>query len=78
MPAGKADSLRRRLDPTWQVVDEVTTTRHVELTQQDAADVVAMGPNAWHTDDRLRAALVQLPTALTDTVEVTVSAFERD
>ena len=36
-----------------------------------------MGPNAWHTDDRLRAALAELPDDVEDTVAVTVSTYRR-
>jgi len=77
VPAGKPDRLEARLAPDWRPDDRSQASTQVRLTRDRAADVVAMGPNAWHTDDPLRAALADLPDELTDTVAVTLSTFTR-
>lgn len=77
VPAGKPDRLGARLGDGWQEAGRTEVLRRVTLTPDQAADVVAMGPNAWHTDDARRAALAAMPDHLTDTVAVTLSTFTR-
>ena len=77
VPAGKPDRLDDRLAAGWEPAGRATSVRTVRLGRDLAADVVAMGPNAWHTDDRLRAALADLPDEVEDTVAVTVSSYRR-
>lgn len=77
VPAGKPDRLEERLSRGWEPTGRTERAGRVRLGRDLAADVVAMGPNAWHADDRLRAALTDLPEHLEDTVAVTVSTFRR-
>ena len=77
VPAGKPSRLAARHGAAWQVVAQEDVVREVVLRRDEAADVVAMGPNAWHTDDRLRDALLDLPDELADTVAVTVTTLTR-
>ena len=77
VPADKPERLQGRLAGTWQPTGRYEVSTAVRLDRALAADVVAMGPNAWHTDDRLRAALALLPESLDDTVAVTLSTFRR-
>ncbi len=77
VPAGKPERLGARLGDGWTRSGRSDVTSQVVFTPEQAADVVAMGPNAWHTDDTRRAALAALPDHLTDTVAVTLSTFTR-
>ncbi len=77
VPAGKPERVQARLGPTWAPTGRTDVSATTVLDRERAVDVVAMGPNAWHTDDRLRAALSDLPGTVQDTVAVTVSAFRR-
>lgn len=77
VPAGKPTRLAARHGAAWQVEAQQDIATEVTLDRDEAADVVAMGPNAWHTDDRLREAVVDLPDRLTDTVAVTVTTLTR-
>ncbi len=77
VPAGKPDRLDGRLAPGWEPVGRTTSVRTVALGRDLVGDVVGMGPNAWHTDARLRAALAALPDEVEDTVAVTVSSYRR-
>ncbi|WP_380164084.1 rRNA (guanine-N1)-methyltransferase [Jannaschia sp. R86511] len=77
VPAGKPDRLSARLGDAWTPAGRTEIASAVAFTPAQAADVVAMGPNAWHADDTRRAALAALPDHLDDTVAVTVSTFTR-
>ena len=77
VPDGKPERLDERLAPGWEPAGRTVSARRVRLGRDLAADVVAMGPNAWHTDDRLRAALAGLPDEVEDDVAVTVSTYRR-
>ena len=77
VPAGKPDRLDERLAAGWEPAGRATSVVTVRFSRALAADVVGMGPNAWHTDDRLRAALADLPDEVDDTVAVTVSSYRR-
>ncbi len=77
VPAGKPERLASRLSGGWDLTERQDAVRRVRLSRALATDVVAMGPNAWHLDDGLRAALAHLPDEIVETVAVTVSRFER-
>ena len=77
VPAGKPGRLDERLSERWAPTGRRESVRSVRLTRDQAADVVAMGPNAWHADDRLAGALAGLPEEVEDTVAVTVSTYAR-
>ncbi len=77
VPSGKAERLEARLAPGWRPVDRQEVRSELLLTRELAADVVAMGPNAWHSDQRRRDATAVLPDVVVDTLAVTVSTFRR-
>ncbi|MGJ7439428.1 hypothetical protein [Aquipuribacter sp. MA13-6] len=77
VPAGKPDRLGARLGDGWAETARTDVVTQVSFAPQQAADVVAMGPNAWHTDDTRRSALAALPGHLDDTVAVTLTTFTR-
>jgi 23S rRNA (guanine745-N1)-methyltransferase len=77
VPAGKPSRLAARHAAAWQVVAQQDVVAPLTVDPAGAADVVAMGPNAWHIDDRLRDALLDLPDRLTDTLSVTVTRLAR-
>lgn len=77
VPAGKTERLARRLGPGWSVVAQTPVAVDVTLDRATATDVVLMGPNAWHVDDRLRRALEDLPDQVDDVISVTVTTFVR-
>jgi 23S rRNA (guanine745-N1)-methyltransferase len=48
------------------------------LTREEAAQLVRMGPSAWHVDDgELAMRLATLPDPLTVTASVTLSRYVR-
>ncbi|GJF28441.1 ubiquinone biosynthesis protein [Kitasatospora sp. NE20-6] len=66
----KERRIDEKLNPWLQPLDRTEVEFTLRLSHTDAAAVVGMGPNAWHTaPDRLAAALAELP----DPVEVTGS-----
>jgi 23S rRNA (guanine745-N1)-methyltransferase len=77
VPAGKPSRLAARHAAAWQVVGREDVAAEVSMDRGGMTDVVAMGPNAWHIDDRLREALLDLPDRLTTTISVTVTTFAR-
>lgn len=59
-----------KLSPWLTRADRTEVEFRLRLSHAEAAEVVAMGPNAWHTDPaRIAAALAELP----DPIEVTGS-----
>ncbi|AUG77252.1 23S rRNA methyltransferase [Kitasatospora sp. MMS16-BH015] len=63
-----------KLGPWLTRTEQVEVDFRLALSQAEAAAVVAMGPNAWHTDaGRLAAALAELgePVSVTGAVRVT-------
>lgn len=77
VPAGKPGRLDSRLAAAWRPTGRLDVVTEVALARHAAGDVVAMGPNAWHTDERLRAALADLPDSVEDVVALTVSVYRR-
>ena len=77
VPASKPERLVRRLFPTWEPVGQVEVVAPVTFGPALAADVVAMGPNAWHADVARVTGLAALPARLHDTLAVTVTTLSR-
>jgi len=77
VPAGKPERLVERLAPTWEPVGRVEVVSPVALGPALAADVVAMGPNAWHAGAARASGLAALPERLDDTLAVTVTTLTR-
>ncbi|WP_030270447.1 putative RNA methyltransferase [Streptomyces sp. NRRL B-24484] len=68
----KERRIDEKLSPWLGLVDRTEVEFTLHLSRADAAAVVGMGPNAWHTDPaRLAAALADLP----EPVEVTGSVL---
>ena len=67
----KADSLVASLgDDGWTHLGDERVTRSMDLTAQEAADLVGMGPNAFHAHD-------DAASAITTTLDVDVLEFAR-
>jgi 23S rRNA (guanine745-N1)-methyltransferase len=80
VPAGKPDRLLERLRPTFEPVTRVAVEESVVWTAEQAADVVAMGPNAWHPSADREAVLTswaERRQRMDDVVAVTVSVLRR-
>jgi 23S rRNA (guanine745-N1)-methyltransferase len=66
----KQERLDAKLGPFLTLLEQRERKWTLELSEQDVADVVAMGPNAWHTHVR--------PTGpLGATASITVSVYQR-
>ncbi|GAA2028201.1 methyltransferase domain-containing protein [Catenulispora yoronensis] len=46
----KGDRLREQFGGRFEVVDEVPLGRRLELSAREVAQVIGMGPNAWHAE----------------------------
>ncbi|PYC77038.1 23S rRNA methyltransferase [Streptomyces tateyamensis] len=67
-----------KLSPHLEPVDQREVEFELRLDHRDAAAVVGMGPNAWHTaPDALAAALGALPEPVAVTGSVRVSVYRR-
>jgi len=72
----KERRIEEKLSPWLTRVDRVEVEFRLSLSRADAAAVVAMGPNAWHTDGgRLAAALAELPEPVEVTGSVQVATY---
>jgi 23S rRNA (guanine745-N1)-methyltransferase len=76
------DEKEDRLDAQLAAHFELARRRPVEhamfLTRDEAAQIVRMGPSAWHVDEQSVAErLAALPEPLTVTMSVTLSVFRR-
>jgi 23S rRNA (guanine745-N1)-methyltransferase len=74
------DEKEDRLDELLADAFALTTRRRVEfsmfLSRDEAAQIVRMGPSAWHVDEReLAAGLLALPDPLTVTASTTLSRY---
>ncbi|GAA2257360.1 MULTISPECIES: putative RNA methyltransferase [Kitasatospora] len=72
----KERRVEEKLSPWFTRTDRVEVEFRLSLSRTDAAAVVAMGPNAWHTaPDALGAALAELPEPVEVTGSVQVSTY---
>ncbi|WP_441246086.1 putative RNA methyltransferase [Kitasatospora sp. McL0602] len=72
----KERRIDEKLSPWLTRTDRVEVEFRLSLSRADAAAVVAMGPNAWHTDaDRLTATLAELPEPVEVTGSVQVATY---
>ncbi|WP_083977083.1 putative RNA methyltransferase [Kitasatospora azatica] len=70
--------IEQKLSPWLTPVGREEVEFELRLTHRDAAAVVGMGPNAWHTEPgRLAAALAALPEPVTVTGSVRVAVYQR-
>ncbi len=76
VPEDKADRLDEQLG-TYFALDERRTVEHAMfLNREEAAQLVRMGPSAWHVDEQsVGERLAALPDPLTVTASVTLSRY---
>ncbi|MEV7181762.1 putative RNA methyltransferase [Kitasatospora sp. NPDC093679] len=72
----KERRIDEKLNPWLRPIDRTEVEFTLRLSHRDAAAVVGMGPNAWHTEpDRLAAALAALPEPVEVTGSVMLSVY---
>ncbi|MFI9273858.1 putative RNA methyltransferase [Kitasatospora sp. NPDC052896] len=73
----KERRIDEKLGPWLRLVGRTEVEFPLRLPRPDAAAVVGMGPNAWHTDQaRVAAALAELPEPVEVTGSVLLSVYE--
>jgi 23S rRNA (guanine745-N1)-methyltransferase len=79
VPDDKEDRLDEQLASQFRLTERRGVEHAMFLTRDEAAQIVRMGPSAWHVDEQsLEARLSALPDPLTVTVSVTLSRFAHD
>jgi 23S rRNA (guanine745-N1)-methyltransferase len=74
VPEDKADRLDTQLASHFELSARRTTEHSMFLAREEAAQLVRMGPSAWHVDEQeVAERLVLLPDPLTVTTSVTLS-----
>lgn len=72
----KERRIDEKLSPWLELVDRTELEFPLRLSHADAAAVVGMGPNAWHTDAaRIAAGLAALPEPVTVTGSVQLAVY---
>jgi 23S rRNA (guanine745-N1)-methyltransferase len=78
VPDDKADRLDEQLATHFELSERRTIEFAMFLAAEEAAQLVRMGPSAWHVDEETVAAgLATLPDPLTVTASTTVSTYRR-
>jgi 23S rRNA (guanine745-N1)-methyltransferase len=78
VPDEKEDRLDAQLGERFELANRRTIEHPMFLTRDEAAQIVRMGPSAWHVDEESVAQrLAALPEPLAVTLSVTLSAFRR-
>jgi 23S rRNA (guanine745-N1)-methyltransferase len=78
VPDEKEDRLDERLAEAFVVSGRRTVEFAMFLSRDEAAQLVRMGPSAWHVDDQaLASGLAALPDPLTVTASMTLSRYVR-
>jgi 23S rRNA (guanine745-N1)-methyltransferase len=78
VPEDKADRLDAQLDPHLALSERRTVEHSMFLAREEAAQLVRMGPSAWHVDEHaVQERLATLPDPLTVTASVTLSRYVR-
>jgi 23S rRNA (guanine745-N1)-methyltransferase len=76
VPDDKEDRLDARLASHFELTSRRTIEHAMFLTRDECAQLVRMGPSAWHIDERSAGeGLVALPDPLTVTASMTLSVF---
>ncbi|MDH6138677.1 23S rRNA (guanine745-N1)-methyltransferase [Kitasatospora sp. GP30] len=74
----KERRIAEKLGPWLRPLAQHRVEFELRLSHRDAAAVVGMGPNAWHTDPAaLAAALIALPEPITVTGSVRLDIYQR-
>jgi 23S rRNA (guanine745-N1)-methyltransferase len=78
VPEDKADRLDAQFASRFSLVERRPVEYSMFLTRDEAAQIVRMGPSAWHVDEQTVAErLAMLPDPLTVTASVTLSRYVR-
>jgi 23S rRNA (guanine745-N1)-methyltransferase len=78
VPEDKADRLDTQLGSLFELVERRTLEHAMFLNREEAAQLVRMGPSAWHVDEQaVEERLAALPDPLTVTASVTLSRYVR-
>ncbi len=78
VPDEKEDRLDAKLAGKLELAQRRTIEHAMFLTRDEAAQIVRMGPSAWHIDEQsLDERLAALPEPLAVTLSVTLSVFRR-
>jgi 23S rRNA (guanine745-N1)-methyltransferase len=78
VPDDKADRLDAQLAPHFELAARRDLEHAMFLTSEEAAQLVRMGPSAWHVDEEaVGAGLATLPDPLTVSASVTLSRYVR-
>jgi 23S rRNA (guanine745-N1)-methyltransferase len=78
VPDDKADRLNEQLGSHFALDERRSVEHSMFLNREEAAQLVRMGPSAWHVDEQTVAErLALLPDPLTVTASVTLSRYVR-
>jgi 23S rRNA (guanine745-N1)-methyltransferase len=78
VPDDKEDRLDAQLASHFDLASRHTIEHAMFLTRDECAQLVRMGPSAWHVDERsANEGLAALPEPLTVTASMTLSVFAR-
>jgi 23S rRNA (guanine745-N1)-methyltransferase len=78
VPEDKADRLDEQLSAHFELSERRAVEHAMFLNREEAAQLVRMGPSAWHVDEQTVAErLALLPDPLTVTASVTLSRYVR-
>jgi 23S rRNA (guanine745-N1)-methyltransferase len=78
VPDDKEDRLDAQLGQLFALTGRRTIEHAMFLTRDECAQLVRMGPSAWHVDERtVDERLSQLPDPLTVTASMTLSRYAR-
>ena len=76
VPEDKADRLDEQLGRHFELTARRTVEHSMFLAREEAAQLVRMGPSAWHVDEQsVGERLAALPDPLTVTASVTLSRY---
>jgi 23S rRNA (guanine745-N1)-methyltransferase len=76
VPEDKADRLDAQLDSHFELAERHPVEHAMFLNREEAAQLVRMGPSAWHVDEHaVEERLATLPDPLTVTASVTLSRY---
>ena len=78
VPEDKAGRLDEQLASRFGLTERRSVEHPMFLNREEAAQLVRMGPSAWHVDERaIEERLAALPDPLTVTASVTLSRYVR-
>ena len=79
VPDDKEDRLDAQLASLLELAERRSIDHAMFLTREESAQIVRMGPSAWHVDEQsVNERLATLPDPLTVTASMTLSRYVRD